>query len=109
MSNVSEDKRAIIDAVRGHRDDIATERIILWIDSNKPGNALSQLADRISPHLAALEAARGMAEQWQQVGQAQRNLADSERDIGLRASLVACSNAWLSAADDLKKAMEKAK
>lgn len=48
-----------------------------------------------------------LIESWEQVGRAQRQLADSERDTGLRASLIAASNAWMTAADDLKKHIQE--
>lgn len=48
-----------------------------------------------------------LIESWEQVGRAQRELADKERDTGLRASLIAASNAWMTAADDLKKHIQE--
>ncbi len=44
-----------MDAVRGLRDDITADRIILWRDPSKPGNALAQLDERISAWLKAKE------------------------------------------------------
>ncbi len=50
-----------------------------------------------------------LIESWEQVGRVQRQLADNERDTGLRASLIAASNVWMTAADDLRKHMENHK
>lgn len=44
---------------------------------------------------------------WRLVASTQRQLAKDEKDIGLRSSLISSSNAWMMAADDLKKHMEK--
>lgn len=50
-----------------------------------------------------------LVDQWEMVARKQRELAAVERDIGLRSSLISASNAWMNAADDLKKHMEKNK
>lgn len=47
---------------------------------------------------------------WELVANTQRGLADDKRmPLELRASMIATSNAWMTAAHDLKKLMEKAK
>lgn len=50
-------------------------------------------------------ALRDLIKQWEVVGVAQRQLAEHERDTGLRASLLAAANAWMTCADDLRKCL----
>lgn len=49
---------------------------------------------------------RDLIDQWELVGNKQREIARAENDVGLRASLLATSNAWMTAASDLKKHLE---
>ena len=46
---------------------------------------------------------RDLIDQWELVGNKQREIAESEKDIGPRSALIATSNAWMTAASDLKK------
>jgi hypothetical protein len=47
---------------------------------------------------------------WELVARTQRELANDKRmPLELRASMIATSNAWMTAAHELKKTMEKAK
>lgn len=46
---------------------------------------------------------RDLIDEWTLVGFKQRELAKNEKDIGLRSALFATSNAWMTAANDLKK------
>lgn len=50
-----------------------------------------------------------LRDQWVAIGLKQRELADGIKERELKASMIACSNAWMSCADDLKKVMEKTK
>ncbi len=47
------DADRILEAVRGARDDITADRVILWADPSEPGNALAQLRDRVRAALSA--------------------------------------------------------
>ena len=50
-----------------------------------------------------------LIDSWEQVGHKQREIAKEEKDIGMRSSLIATSNAWMTAASDLKKHLEETK
>ncbi len=55
-------------------------------------------------------AMRDLVDGWELVASEQRKLAsDRSTPLEIRASLIATSNAWMTAAHDLKKLMKKAK
>ncbi len=60
-----------------------------------------------SPSEKALAA---VVDEWELVANKQRELASDKRTpLELRASYIATSNAWMTAAHDIKKLMENAK
>ena len=50
---------------------------------------------------------RDLIKRWQEIAVAQRNLVRKSDPPEIRAMLIATSNAWMMAADDLKKLQEK--
>lgn len=50
-----------------------------------------------------IEEMERLIDRWELVGNKQREIASAEKDIGLRSAFIATSNAWMTAASDLRK------
>lgn len=72
-------------------------------------NTLHAREIRIHTLQSQLDEARKLIAGWEEVGRKQRELSETIKERELKASMIACSNAWMACADDLKKIMEKTK
>lgn len=93
--------------------EVAVTRVRIIRESDTPVPALTRQLTEALAKLAEVEKEREsltkLRDHWEAIGLRQRELAVGIKERELKASMIACSNAWMSYADDLKKAMEKAK